>query len=191
MLGLNDPVTVNRDGQRQLEGVVAFLGKVAFSSAEDWVGVRLTGASVGLGKNDGSVQGQRYFDCPAGCGIFVKKSALTKRQLTRLEELRLRRELAQGPDAPSTAATSTPSGKGGSTPKTPSSQTRSATATKTPSSTSSSSGANRLEELRQRLAEHQAEADALAFEAYIEFTKVRAALVRALTDLPEAPEAIR
>jgi F-type H+-transporting ATPase subunit epsilon len=48
-----------------------------------------------------------------------------------------------------------------------------------------------LEELRQRLAEHQAEADALAFEAYIEFTKVRAALVRALTDLPEAPEAIR
>ena len=48
-----------------------------------------------------------------------------------------------------------------------------------------------LEELRQRLAEHQAEADALAFEAYIEFTKARAALVRALTDLPEAPEAIR
>lgn len=48
-----------------------------------------------------------------------------------------------------------------------------------------------LEELRQRLAEHQAEADALAFEAYIEFTKVRAALVRALTDLPAAPEAIR
>jgi F0F1-type ATP synthase epsilon subunit len=48
-----------------------------------------------------------------------------------------------------------------------------------------------LQELRQRLAEHQAEADALAFEAHIEFTKVRAALVRALTDLPEAPEAIR
>jgi F-type H+-transporting ATPase subunit epsilon len=48
-----------------------------------------------------------------------------------------------------------------------------------------------LEELRQRLAEHQAEADALAFEAHIEFTKVRAALVRALTDLPEAPETIR
>jgi F-type H+-transporting ATPase subunit epsilon len=48
-----------------------------------------------------------------------------------------------------------------------------------------------LEELRQRLAEHQAEADALAFDAYIEFTRVRAALVRALTDLPEAPKAIR
>ena len=48
-----------------------------------------------------------------------------------------------------------------------------------------------LKELAQRLAEYQAEADALAFEAHIEFTKVRAALVRALTDLPEGPEVIR
>ena len=48
-----------------------------------------------------------------------------------------------------------------------------------------------VEELRQRLSERQAEADALDFEAYIEFTKVRAALVRALTDLPDVPEAIR
>ena len=48
-----------------------------------------------------------------------------------------------------------------------------------------------LEALRQRLAELQTEADALAFEAHIEFTKVRAALVRALTDLPQAPDAIR
>jgi F0F1-type ATP synthase epsilon subunit len=48
-----------------------------------------------------------------------------------------------------------------------------------------------VEELNQRLAERQAEADALDFEAYIEFTKVRAALVRALTDLPDTPEAIR
>jgi F0F1-type ATP synthase epsilon subunit len=48
-----------------------------------------------------------------------------------------------------------------------------------------------LEELAQRLSERQAEADALALEAYAEFTKVRAALVRALTDLPAPPEAIR
>ena len=48
-----------------------------------------------------------------------------------------------------------------------------------------------MAELDRRLAERQAEADALAFEAHIEFTKVRAALVRALTDLPDAPEAIR
>ena len=48
-----------------------------------------------------------------------------------------------------------------------------------------------LQELAQRLLEQQAEADALALEAYIEFTKVRAALVKALTNLPPAPETIR
>ncbi len=48
-----------------------------------------------------------------------------------------------------------------------------------------------LEEVARRMLERQAEADALAFEAHIEFTKVRAALVRALTNLPAAPEAIR
>jgi F-type H+-transporting ATPase subunit epsilon len=36
-----------------------------------------------------------------------------------------------------------------------------------------------------------AEAEAVALEAHIEFTKARAALIRALTDLPAAPGAIR
>jgi F0F1-type ATP synthase epsilon subunit len=48
-----------------------------------------------------------------------------------------------------------------------------------------------LEDLIRRLDQRQAEADALAFEALIEFTKVRTALVRALIDLPRGPEAIR
>ena len=48
-----------------------------------------------------------------------------------------------------------------------------------------------LQELARQLLEGQAESDALAFEAHIEFTKVRAALLRALTDLPDAPEAIQ
>jgi len=48
-----------------------------------------------------------------------------------------------------------------------------------------------LQELAQRLKQQQQEADALAFEALIEFTKVRAALLRALTDLPAAPDSIR
>ena len=48
-----------------------------------------------------------------------------------------------------------------------------------------------LQELARQLLERQAESDALAFEAHIEFTKVRAALLRALTDLPAAPEAIQ
>ena len=45
--------------------------------------------------------------------------------------------------------------------------------------------------LAQSILERQAEADALALEAHIEFTKVRTALVRALTNLPPPPEAIR
>jgi F-type H+-transporting ATPase subunit epsilon len=48
-----------------------------------------------------------------------------------------------------------------------------------------------LQELARVLLERQADADALAFEAHIEFTKVRTALLRALTDLPDAPEAIQ
>ena len=48
-----------------------------------------------------------------------------------------------------------------------------------------------LQELEQRLSERRAEEDTLAFDALLEFTKVRTALVRALTDLPEAPEAIQ
>lgn len=47
-----------------------------------------------------------------------------------------------------------------------------------------------LQELEQQLAERRDEENALAFEALIKFTQVRAALVRALTDLPDAPEAI-
>ena len=48
-----------------------------------------------------------------------------------------------------------------------------------------------LQELEQRLSERRAEENALAFDALLEFTKVRTALVRALIDLPEAPEAIQ
>lgn len=48
-----------------------------------------------------------------------------------------------------------------------------------------------LQELAIKLLERQAEADALAFEAHIELTKMRAALTRALTDLPAPPDLIR
>jgi hypothetical protein len=106
-LQLNDAVHVTRD-VRQLEGVISFLGSVSFADGDDWVGVRLTGASIGMGKNDGSVQDASYFMCPQNCGMFVRQAAVTKRSLTRLEELRLRRELASsstGTTAPAPVAT--------------------------------------------------------------------------------------
>jgi F-type H+-transporting ATPase subunit epsilon len=48
-----------------------------------------------------------------------------------------------------------------------------------------------LQILARSILERQAEADALAMEAHIEFTKARAALLRALTDLPPPLEGIR
>jgi len=179
-LVLNDPVHVSRDN-RQLEGVVAYFGPVDFDAGEDWIGVRLTGASVGLGKNDGSVQGKVYFSCTAQCGLFVKRNLVTKRQLTRLEELRLKRELAtSGPgvtgdasnSATSTSSTTTtatprkpptppiasPTGTMAKTPtsslkKTPSSSSLNPnSAAATTTTTTTTTTATRLEEIRQRRA---------------------------------------
>lgn len=89
-----------------LEGVVAFLGPTQFAPGDDWVGVRLTGDSNGRGKNDGSVKGKRYFVCEANCGVFIRRGAVMKRHLNRIEELRLRRELgaAMLASAPASAA---------------------------------------------------------------------------------------
>jgi len=95
---VNDPVKVIRPQQHHyFEGVIAYLGPVKFGDRRnDWVGVRLTGDSVGQGKNDGSVQGERYFRCNLNSGVFVRKNKLLRRgPLTRLEAIRLRREIAE------------------------------------------------------------------------------------------------
>ena len=57
--------------------------------------------------------------------------------------------------------------------------------------TSAAEHGDNLVVLARSILGRQAEADALALEAHIEFTKVRTALVRALTNLPPPPEAIR
>lgn len=51
---------------------VHFVGNALFAAGE-WLGVELEDAS---GKNDGSVQGQRYFDCKPGHGMFVRPAAV-------------------------------------------------------------------------------------------------------------------
>ena len=56
---LNDPVTISTTGSGDsstLEGIVAHLGPVQFAPGIDWIGIRLTGASVGSGKNNGTVK---------------------------------------------------------------------------------------------------------------------------------------
>ena len=97
-LNVNDPVKVDQKPPNQpLRGIVSYIGSVEFAEGDDWVGVRLTGASVGRGKNDGTVQGKTYFEVSQGAangGVFVRVSHVRKVVLTKLESLRLKRELA-------------------------------------------------------------------------------------------------
>jgi dynactin 1 len=102
----DEAVYVDRDNGR-LEGVLAYIGPVEFSAGTDWVGIRLTGSCAGKGMNNGSVKGKQYFECPENCGIFVREATVTKRNLTKLEELRLRRELHNTAATAAATATST------------------------------------------------------------------------------------
>ncbi len=47
---------------------VQYVGSAHFAVG-DWIGVELDDAS---GKNDGAVQGERYFDCEPGHGMFIR-----------------------------------------------------------------------------------------------------------------------
>lgn len=63
-------VEVIGKGQR---GTVAYIGNTLFASGK-WVGVILDEAK---GKNDGTVQGKRYFTCENNHGIFVRQSQVS------------------------------------------------------------------------------------------------------------------
>uniref|UniRef100_A0A3Q2Q047 Dynactin subunit 1 n=1 Tax=Fundulus heteroclitus TaxID=8078 RepID=A0A3Q2Q047_FUNHE len=66
-LSIGSIVEVTGKGQR---GTVAYIGATLFASGK-WVGIVLDEAK---GKNDGSVQGKRYFTCEENHGIFVRSS---------------------------------------------------------------------------------------------------------------------
>lgn len=55
-------------------GVVAFLGPTQFAPAGVWAGIILDTVD---GKNDGSVNGVRYFECEANRGVFARPDKLT------------------------------------------------------------------------------------------------------------------
>uniref|UniRef100_A0A0B7AJW1 CAP-Gly domain-containing protein n=1 Tax=Arion vulgaris TaxID=1028688 RepID=A0A0B7AJW1_9EUPU len=56
-------------------GVIRYMGPTELGEGT-WLGVELRKPK---GKNDGSVQGKRYFTCPPNCGLLVKPSRVTLR----------------------------------------------------------------------------------------------------------------
>lgn len=66
-------VTISPKQDALWPGTVKFVGKTSFCDGL-WVGVKL---DDNLGKNDGSVQGVRYFTCAAGHGVFLRPNAVT------------------------------------------------------------------------------------------------------------------
>ncbi|KXN90912.1 Eukaryotic translation initiation factor 3 subunit C [Leucoagaricus sp. SymC.cos] len=59
-----------------LEGVLRYMGEIEGKNGL-WAGVELGGQFAGKGKNNGSVNGIRYFSCSENCGVFVATSKLS------------------------------------------------------------------------------------------------------------------
>ena len=161
---LNDPVTVTTEDGAALEGAVVWI------SPDNRYGIRLLGSSVGKGANPSE------FSCPDKCGLIVPESQLQVRSLTKLEQLRLKRELrtttASSSSTPATATTTT-------TRTTTPPRTAAAT-TATPATASRS----KLDELRLKRAALQKERDAAASAS-----TTPAASPRSTSPVPVAPPA--
>ncbi|KAI9202529.1 dynein associated protein-domain-containing protein [Polychytrium aggregatum] len=66
-LALGNRVQINGIG-----ATIRFVGATAFATGR-WVGLELDAET---GKNDGSVQGKRYFECKPGYGVFVRANQI-------------------------------------------------------------------------------------------------------------------
>ena len=81
-LKLEDAVSIVDAKSVSLQGIVAYVGYVHFSEGI-WVGVQLTGPSIGKGYNDGSYRSKRYFqNVGRKNGVFVPLKQVQKRVKT-------------------------------------------------------------------------------------------------------------
>ena len=62
---------LSKDGR---QGVIRYIGNAAFATGV-WLGLELPDDK---GKNDGSINGERYFECQPGFGIFVRPESITE-----------------------------------------------------------------------------------------------------------------
>ncbi|EFN63762.1 Kinesin-like protein KIF13A [Camponotus floridanus] len=76
-------------------GVIAYVGPTEFASG-NWIGVELDAPT---GKNDGAVNGHRYFTCRPKCGIFVKVDKLIQDRRGRALRSYTKQEPAPAPSA--------------------------------------------------------------------------------------------
>ncbi|KAH3687221.1 hypothetical protein WICPIJ_001816 [Wickerhamomyces pijperi] len=66
--------TMDKEGTNERRGVIAYVGAVPqIEESTTWVGVKF---DEPVGKNDGSIKGERYFDCQMGYGGFLKPSVV-------------------------------------------------------------------------------------------------------------------
>jgi len=63
---------VSITGQPKRRGVIQFIGKVHFQPGW-WIGIHY---DEPMGKNDGSVEGKRYFTCPPKFGAFLRPASV-------------------------------------------------------------------------------------------------------------------
>ena len=80
-LSVNDQVAV-----RQCSCTIRFVGPTRFADGT-WIGVEFPTA---CGRNDGSVDGFRYFECPPQHGLFVRPDNVLVRKGFELAKLGLR-----------------------------------------------------------------------------------------------------
>jgi len=103
MASFGDLVYLNKayilDNERS--GTVRWIGETEFKPGIEWFGVELT---KGIGKNNGTIRGIRYFDCQEGKGVFVKIRAIIEKisdenlqKLVGMKRLRSRRDLRKIP----------------------------------------------------------------------------------------------